>query len=74
MSADQTLREVEFIEEALAVKPGGQVLDVGCGYGRHAIELVQRGLDVRRASILSLPPMLRAAGTRGRRRRAMLCR
>jgi SAM-dependent methyltransferase len=60
MSADQTLREVEFIEESLGVKPGGQVLDVGCGYGRHAIELVQRGLDVTGLD-LSLPLLLRAA-------------
>ncbi len=60
MSADQTLREVEFIESALAVKPGGQVLDVGCGYGRHAIELVQRGLEVTGLD-LSLPLLLRAA-------------
>jgi SAM-dependent methyltransferase len=60
MSADQTLREVEFIEASLDVKPGGQVLDVGCGYGRHAIELVQRGLDVTGLD-LSLPLLLRAA-------------
>jgi SAM-dependent methyltransferase len=60
MSAEQTLREVEFIEESLAVKPGGQVLDIGCGYGRHAIELVQRGLDVTGLD-LSLPLLLRAA-------------
>ena len=60
MSADQTLREVEFIEASLAVKPGGQVLDIGCGYGRHAIELVQRGLDVTGLD-LSLPLLLRAA-------------
>jgi SAM-dependent methyltransferase len=60
MSADQTLREVEFIEASLGVKPGGLLLDVGCGYGRHAIELVQRGLDVTGLD-LSLPLLLRAA-------------
>jgi SAM-dependent methyltransferase len=60
MSADQTLREAEFIEASLGVKPGGQLLDVGCGYGRHAIELVQRGLDVTGLD-LSLPLLLRAA-------------
>jgi len=60
MSADQTLREVEFIESSLGVKPGGQILDVGCGYGRHSIELVQRGLDVTGLD-LSLPLLLRAA-------------
>jgi SAM-dependent methyltransferase len=66
MSADQTLREVEFIEDSLAVKPGGQVLDIGCGYGRHAIELVQRGLDVTGLD-LSLPLLLRAADEAQRR-------
>ena len=66
MSADQTLREVEFIEASLAVNPGGQVLDVGCGYGRHAIELVQRGLDVTGLD-LSLPLLLRAADEAQRR-------
>jgi SAM-dependent methyltransferase len=66
MSADQTLREVEFIESSLAVKPGAQVLDVGCGYGRHAIELVQRGLDVTGLD-LSLPLLLRAADEAQRR-------
>src|SRR4029077_4372889 len=46
MTAEQTLREVDFIESSLALPKGGEVLDVGCGYGRHAIELVQRGLAV----------------------------
>jgi SAM-dependent methyltransferase len=66
MSADQTLREVEFIEASLGVKPGGQVLDIGCGYGRHAIELVQRGLDVTGLD-LSLALLLRAADEAQRR-------
>jgi SAM-dependent methyltransferase len=60
MSADQTLREVEFIEGSLGLRPGARVLDIGCGYGRHAIELVQRGLDVTGLD-LSLPLLIRAA-------------
>jgi SAM-dependent methyltransferase len=66
MSADQTLREVEFIEASLGVKPGSRVLDIGCGYGRHAIELVQRGLDVTGLD-LSLPLLIRAADEAQRR-------
>jgi SAM-dependent methyltransferase len=66
MSADQTLREVEFIEGSLTVPTGGQVLDIGCGYGRHAIELVQRGLDVTGLD-LSLPLLIRAADEAQRR-------
>ena len=66
MSPDQTLREVEFIEASLALQPGARVLDVGCGYGRHAIELVQRGLDVTGLD-LSLPLLIRAADESQRR-------
>jgi len=54
MRADQTLREVEFIADALRVGPGAEILDIACGYGRHAIELVQRGYNVTGLD-LSLP-------------------
>ena len=36
-------REVAFLERALTMKPGAQVLDVGCGDGAHALELAQAG-------------------------------
>jgi SAM-dependent methyltransferase len=60
MTAEQTLREVDFIEAGLAAPKGAQILDLGCGYGRHAIELVQRGLAVTGLD-LSLPLLIRAA-------------
>ena len=60
MTPEQTLREVDFIENSLSVEKGARVLDVGCGYGRHAIELVQRGLTVSGLD-LSLPLLIRAA-------------
>ena len=66
MRADQTLREVEFISEALRLGPGTEVLDVACGYGRHAIELVQRGVSVTGLD-LSLPLLIRAADEAQRR-------
>ncbi len=66
MTADQTLREVDFIESSLAVAKGGEVLDIACGYGRHAIELVQRGLSVTGLD-LSLPLLIRAADESQRR-------
>ena len=66
MTADHTLREVDFIESSLALPKGGEVLDVGCGYGRHAIELVQRGLAVTGLD-LSLPLLIRAADESQRR-------
>jgi SAM-dependent methyltransferase len=66
MRADQTLREVEFISNALNAAPGSEILDVGCGYGRHAIELVQRGFNVTGLD-LSLPLLIRAADEAQRR-------
>jgi SAM-dependent methyltransferase len=66
MRADQTLREVEFISEALRLGPGTEVLDVACGYGRHAIELVQRGIGVTGLAP-SLPLLIRAADEAQRR-------
>ncbi len=37
-----TLREVDFLLEELQVPPGARILDVGCGTGRHSIELARR--------------------------------
>jgi len=36
-----TIAEVEFLIEELALPPGGSILDVGCGTGRHSIEIAQ---------------------------------
>jgi len=66
MTAKQTMREATFIEESLQVPKGGEVLDVACGYGRHAIELVQRGFKVTGLD-LSLPLLIRAADETQRR-------
>lgn len=41
-----TLVEVQFIWEKLALEPGMSVLDMGCGTGRHAIALAERGAQV----------------------------
>lgn len=38
-----TTKEVDFLIEELALPPAGLVLDVGCGTGRHSIELAKRG-------------------------------
>jgi SAM-dependent methyltransferase len=38
-----TLAEVDFLIEHLHLVPGMRVLDVGCGTGRHAVELAKRG-------------------------------
>lgn len=41
-----TVNEVDFLLEELGLPTGGSVLDVGCGTGRHAIELARRGYAV----------------------------
>ncbi len=38
--------EARFIVEALELSPPAKVLDVGCGYGRHAVYLARHGFDV----------------------------
>jgi len=40
------IQEVDFLTEELAVRDGGSILDVGCGTGRHSIELARRGYAV----------------------------
>ena len=49
-------REVDFIADALQLRNGMNILDVGCGPGRHALELAARkyrvtGIDISRKLI-----------------------
>jgi len=41
-----TVEEVNFILEELKLPPGSHILDVGCGTGRHSVELAKRGYEV----------------------------
>jgi len=38
-----TIREVDFLVKELELSPGASILDVGCGTGRHSVELAKRG-------------------------------
>mgnify|MGYP001597305383 CR=1 FL=1 len=44
--AQHTLAEVDFLLDVCQLKPGMRVLDMGCGPGRHSLELARRGLSV----------------------------
>ena len=54
-----TSSEVDFLVDELAILPGGSILDLGCGTGRHAIEFASRGYKVTGVDISS--GMLREA-------------
>lgn len=41
-----TVNEVDFLLEELELPQGASILDVGCGTGRHSIELAKRGYAV----------------------------
>lgn len=41
-----TVKEVDFLLEELGIAAGGSILDVGCGTGRHCVELARRGYAV----------------------------
>jgi len=42
----RTEREVAGLREMVALPPGGEVLDVACGWGRHSVSLARAGFRV----------------------------
>jgi SAM-dependent methyltransferase len=46
LTPERTKGEVDFLLQQMHLSPGARVLDVGCGFGRHTIELALRGFQV----------------------------
>lgn len=59
LTPERTGREIDFLLSELDLAPGARVLDVGCGFGRHSIELSRRGYRV--VGIDPAPAMIEAA-------------
>jgi SAM-dependent methyltransferase len=66
LTPQATQAEALFVADSLGTEPGARLLDVGCGYGRHAMELAARGYQIV-ALDLSLPLLLRGADEAQRR-------
>jgi SAM-dependent methyltransferase len=66
LTPQATQHEAQFVVDVLGVQPGAQLLDLGCGYGRHAMELAARGFHLVGLD-LSLPLLLRGADEAQRR-------
>lgn len=66
LTPQATQAEAQFVSDSLGLDAGKQILDVGCGYGRHAMEFAARGYHVVGLDA-SLPLLLRGADEAQRR-------
>jgi SAM-dependent methyltransferase len=46
LTPERTAGEIDFMLSIIDINPGSRILDIGCGAGRHSIELAGRGLSV----------------------------
>jgi SAM-dependent methyltransferase len=68
-TAERTAREVSFIEQTLEPAKDSEIIDLGCGTGRHCLELAGRGYTAVTGFDLSLPLLIRGADDAQRRGR-----
>ncbi|HTL33327.1 MAG TPA: class I SAM-dependent methyltransferase, partial [Kofleriaceae bacterium] len=66
LTPQATQAEAEFVINGMNLAAGAQVLDLGCGYGRHAMELAARGFHVVGLDIST--PLLVRGGEEAHRR------
>ncbi len=62
-----TFAEVNFIVDELKLPKGSEILDIGCGTGRHSVELAERGykmtgVDISSGMLAQAEKAARAAG------------
>lgn len=59
--------DADFVDRALALERGGRILDLGCGFGRHAVPLAARGYRLTGVDLSQtlLEHAARLAGDRG---------
>ena len=46
LTPERTVDEIDFILSIININANGWILDIGCGPGRHSIELTRRGFNV----------------------------
>ncbi|MCS7201209.1 MAG: methyltransferase domain-containing protein [Dictyoglomus sp.] len=46
LTPERTRKEVDFLEVVIPLKKNMLILDLGCGFGRHSIEMAKRGYKV----------------------------
>ena len=59
LTGKRSAKEVEFLVKHFDLQEACRVLDVGCGFGRHSVELARRGYSV--VGIDPAPAMIQAA-------------
>ena len=67
LTPERTAKEIDFILSITDIKSGGKILDMGCGDGRHSIELARRGfnvLGIDPSEVMIAAARVRAAGER----------